>query len=98
MRYDQMSFGRHRFGVNVIESEHALVAPKDAISDDMRCMIDDLHRFGQVKPRPGAYSLPDGTMVVHPTVYAALSKRLARDAEELRNRMAMEALFGRRRT
>lgn len=93
---DAISWGRSSLtSTRMIESEHALVQPASAITDDMRSMIDDLHRFGQIKPKPGAYSLPDGTMIVHPQIYAALKKRLAARLEAESERMFMSALYGR---
>ncbi|MGZ2455498.1 hypothetical protein [Rhizobium anhuiense] len=91
LRWGQSSFA----SIRIIESEHALVSPKDAISDDMRCMVDDLQRLGQIHKQPGAYSLPDGTMIVHPHIYAALNKRLAGRIEAGNERMFMSALYGR---
>ncbi|NEK55702.1 hypothetical protein GUK36_41465, partial [Rhizobium leguminosarum] len=76
----------------IVESEHALVSPKDAISDDMRCMVEDLQRFGQIHKTPGAYSLADGTMIVHPHFYAALKRRFAEKLEAQSDRMFMTAM------
>lgn len=94
---DAISWGRITgfASTKIIESEYALVSPAAAISDDMRCMCEDLDRFGEIKQKPGAYSLPDGTMIVHPQIYSALKKRLAAKIEAENERMFMSALYGR---
>lgn len=94
--FDVFSKGRSSFNsTKVIESVHALVPPKGPISDDMRCMVEDLSRFGEIRRKPGAYSLPDGTMIVHPQVYSAFRSRLSRSISALNERMMMDAMFGR---
>ena len=96
MRIDTFNVYRQPFGGGkVIESEHAMVPPKEAVSDDMRCMVEDLARFGEIRRKPGAYSMPDGTMIVHPVINSALRSRLSRSLSAMNERMMMDAMFGR---
>jgi hypothetical protein len=78
----------------VIESPHALVPPALPISDDMRSMVDDLERFGQIRQKPGAYSLADGTLIVHPVLFLELRRRLSKDIERKHEELFFGALMG----
>lgn len=65
-------------GVRLIESPHAMAEPTGkAYTDDMSVMLDDLRRFGQIHKKPAAFKIPNGTMIVHPSIMAALRKQLA---------------------
>jgi hypothetical protein len=77
--------------MKIIESEAALVPPKQAISDDMRSMVDVLDRFGEVRMKPGCYQIQNGTIIVHPVLYAQLRRRLSNSID----RMAVDVFYGR---
>ncbi|WP_075292610.1 hypothetical protein [Pararhizobium arenae] len=83
----------------IIESAEALVPPKPAISDDMRAMVDVLTNFGQIRSKPGAYRMADGTMIIHPVLRRELDRHVARQADLIKaesDRMLLAAILGRK--
>lgn len=62
-------------GFRLVQSEAALIPPRAARTDDMRAMVDDLERHGQINLRPGAYAMGRNTIVIHPQVYRVLQQR-----------------------
>lgn len=55
--------------MNFIETIHATSEPREAITFDMREMVDILRRKGQIKRVPSAYQIGD-TCYIHPALWS----------------------------
>lgn len=79
-------------GTRIIESDLAMLPPPPARSDDMRAMVDDLGRHGQIFQKPGAFQLPNGQMIVHPTVFKKLMQATDKRLKTFTDNLFMGAI------
>ncbi len=71
------------YGLNLIKSVHITAEPT-AIphTDDMRAMVEDLHKRGMIQRQPAMFLTPQG-LVIHPVMLAKLKAHMQEKSDAL---------------
>lgn len=86
-------------GVNVIQSVYALAEREDwsKVRSPGRARRRKLQGHRQnirIVAEPAAYTLPNGDLVIHPTVYAQLKQKLAQDMQRRSDQITRDLILG----